>query len=110
LLFHSRQPEAPLERLTTGGTPIGLLPGRLYDQGAIRLESGDVLLCFSDGISEATNEAGDFWKESEIEELLRSSGESSADELTRELVARADAFAGTAEQADDMTVVTLRVL
>jgi sigma-B regulation protein RsbU (phosphoserine phosphatase) len=110
LLYHPMRSESKVELLSVGGTPIGLLPGQSYEEGKIRLSSGDILLCFSDGISEAVNEKGEFWMESEIEKLLQSSDGWTASQLTEALASRVDEFAGAAEQADDMTIVALRVL
>jgi phosphoserine phosphatase RsbU/P len=99
-----------VERLSAGGTPPGLLPLAQYEAGSTVLEKGDVLVCFSDGISEACNARDEFWDESEIENLLRAASGASAREVTERIVQAADAFTGDAEQADDMTVVTLRVV
>jgi sigma-B regulation protein RsbU (phosphoserine phosphatase) len=90
--------------------PIGLLSVARYEQAAVALEQGDALVCFSDGITEATNSAGEIWEESVIKGLLREARGASAQEITALLVREADAFTGDAEQADDMTVVTLRVV
>ena len=110
MLVRDREDGITIERLTTGGTPVGLLPVARYEEGRTVLERGDVLVCFSDGISEACNASDEFWQESEIEDLLRAVADSSAQNVTQRLVQAADAFAGEAEQADDMTVVTLRAL
>jgi sigma-B regulation protein RsbU (phosphoserine phosphatase) len=99
-----------IERLTSGGTPIGLLPIASYEEGTTVLQTGDILVCFSDGISEACNAKDEIWQESEIDDLLRTASDASAQEVTQRLVREADAFTGEAEQADDMTVVTIRVL
>ncbi len=105
-----RQSGITIERLTTGGTPIGLLPMAQYDEGATELQPGDIVVCYSDGISEACNSNEELWQESEIEDLLRAEKTWNAQEVTERLVQAADAFTGDAEQADDMTVVTLRIL
>jgi phosphoserine phosphatase RsbU/P len=110
MLVRRGQDGVGIGRLTTGGTPIGLLPMAQYEAGVTALQPGDTLVCFSDGISEACNANGDFWRESEIQNLLRGAGDASAQEVTERVVHAADAFTGDAEQADDMTVVTLRVL
>jgi sigma-B regulation protein RsbU (phosphoserine phosphatase) len=99
-----------VERLTTGGTPIGLLLGAAYPEGSVTLREGDVLVCFSDGISESTNANGEVWQESEVEAVLRTVYDASAQQITANLVHAADEFARGAEQADDMTVLTLRIL
>jgi sigma-B regulation protein RsbU (phosphoserine phosphatase) len=110
MLLHYRDNTVTIERLTTGGTPVGLLPEADYEEGTTQLERGDLILCFSDGISEVRNAQEDFWDESEIESVLQNGCGLSAEELTGSIVRAADAFAGAAEQADDMTVVTIRVL
>ena len=70
---------------------------------------GDVLVCFSDGISEACNPQEELWQESDMDAVLRGAPIATALEVTERLVREADAFAGGAEQADDMTVVTIRL-
>ncbi len=102
--------QGALENLKTGGPPIGLIPVAPFSEGVAPLAPGDLLMCFSDGISEATNSRDEIWDEAELEKLLAASSGMSAAEATSEVVRRADEFTGDAEQADDMTVVTLRVL
>jgi sigma-B regulation protein RsbU (phosphoserine phosphatase) len=99
-----------LERLDTGGMPVGLFDLARYEEGRVDLASGDVLVCYSDGISEATNTAGDLWEEEELEHVLRQSARCPASELVEKIVRAADAYAAGAEQSDDMTVVALRIL
>ena len=99
-----------VERLGVGGTPPGLLPVAQYEEGSTVLEKSDILVCFSDGISEACNSRDELWDESEVENLLRTASGATAREVTERVVQAADAFTGDAEQADDMTIVTLRVV
>ena len=68
------------------------------------------MACFSDGITEATNRDGEMWDESEIDKNLYENRHSSSAELLEKLVQALDDYMGTAEQADDMTIVILRVL
>jgi phosphoserine phosphatase RsbU/P len=96
-------------RLDCGGPVIGLMRDSVYTEGRLVLEPGDLLVAYTDGITEAMNAADAEWGE---EELLRAI----ADHRTlpaRELVARimecADAFAAGAPQHDDMTAVAARV-
>ena len=99
-----------LLRLDTGGMPVGLFDRALYEEGRVDLAPGDVLICYSDGISEATNTVGELWEENELEQLLRQSARAPASELVENIVRAADNFAAGADQADDMTVVALRIL
>ena len=59
-----------LYRLGCGGMPVGLFDSATYEQGSIRLQRGDLLACFSDGITEARNRDGRMWDESRVDEIL----------------------------------------
>jgi serine phosphatase RsbU (regulator of sigma subunit) len=97
-----------VERLTTGGPPVGLLSFSMYSQEEVAFEAGDILLCYSDGISESTNMADEMWDDVEVRHLLEASGGRSAVEIQKIIIDAADAFAGEAEQADDLTVMVIR--
>jgi sigma-B regulation protein RsbU (phosphoserine phosphatase) len=99
-----------LERLKEGGMPVGLLEFARYTEGTIDLGSGDLLVCVSDGITEAVNTAGEIWDESGVEKVLKQTAGRPAAEFIECMVGAADAYATGAEQADDMTLVALRVL
>jgi len=99
-----------VERLSTGGPPVGLLSFAPYADEQITLQTGDVLLCYSDGISESTNSAGDMWDDTEVRKLLQSCAHLSPSEIEQQIIAAADAFAGDAEQADDLTVLVLKAI
>lgn len=99
-----------VERLSAGGPPVGLLSFAQYSHGELTLETGDILLCYSDGISEATNMADEMWDDVEVRHLLQASGHLSAAEIEQRIITAADAFAGEAEQADDLTVMVLKAI
>ena len=105
-----RSKDKNVERLDAGGFPVGLLGVAEYEQGEATLAPGDVVVCFSDGISEATNAKDEMWVESEVEELRRACAGLNVHEIIETLVAAADAFTGEAEQADDMTVVAMKAV
>ena len=98
-----------VERLDIGGVPLGMLDAAEYDQGEVRLQPGDAVLCISDGISEATNAKGEMWAESEVEKIVRTCRGLAARQMIDLLVEATDRFTGEAKQADDMTVVAIRV-
>jgi sigma-B regulation protein RsbU (phosphoserine phosphatase) len=102
-----RQPPEVL-RLDTGGPVIGLLPACTYEQGNITLEKGDVLIAFTDGISEAMNAHDEEWGEERLIEAVMSGRTLAPSALISNVLAAADAFAGEARQHDDMTLVVAR--
>lgn len=100
--------QGELVRLEEGGMVIGLLPFSQYQQGSVTIRPGDWLVAFTDGISEAMNENDDEWGEERLIEAIRAYGGCSANELMTNLFEEATAFAGSAPQHDDMTLVVVR--
>jgi sigma-B regulation protein RsbU (phosphoserine phosphatase) len=97
-------------RLETGGPVVGLLPILSYQEASVSLEAGDMLVAFTDGISEAMNPRNEEWGEDRlIESAWRIYG-STAQQAMNELLASADRFAAGATQHDDMTIMVARVL
>jgi sigma-B regulation protein RsbU (phosphoserine phosphatase) len=93
-----------------GGVVVGLLRDFQYSQACITLEPGDVLVGFTDGISEAMNSAEEEWSEDQLIEAVRARPHLSATEMIQYLVSCADSFAAGAKQHDDMTLVVVRVI
>ncbi len=97
-------------RLEPGGPPVGLLPGSSYEQGSVPLEPGDLVVLFTDGISESMNSSNEEWGEERLIDLAKTCADLSALEAMNRIMAAAQTFAAGAPQYDDMTVVILRVL
>jgi len=104
-----RSGDGRVERLDHGGFPLGLLDASEYDQGEVLLQPGDAVLCVSDGISEAKNAKDEMWAESEVVKIVRTCRGLTAQQMIDLLVEATDRFAGEAKQADDMTVVAIRM-
>jgi serine phosphatase RsbU (regulator of sigma subunit)/dihydrofolate reductase len=96
-------------RLADGGPVIGLLAGAIYKEQMLELLPGDILLAFTDGISEAMNASEDEWGEDRMIAEAQAHADLNAEELLQRLFRAADAFAAGAPQHDDMTLVVLRV-
>jgi len=96
--------------LETGGPVVGLLPAARYEQGVIEMQPGDVLVAFTDGISEAMNPADEEWGVENLISCVREHGGIICSELIQGVMASADAFAAGAKQHDDMTVVVARIV
>jgi sigma-B regulation protein RsbU (phosphoserine phosphatase) len=97
-------------RLETGGPVVGLLPMFPYSQDTITLQSGDLLVGFTDGISEAMNPQEEEWGEEKMIETIKKFYGAASNEMLHHLVEHADKFAAGAKQHDDMTLVVLRVI
>jgi len=96
-------------RLDTGGPVIGLMEACAYSQGRVALEPGDLLVGFTDGVSEAMNRDDEEWGEERLIEAIRERNTVPVRALIDVLMAAADAFVSGAPQHDDMTLVIVRV-
>jgi phosphoserine phosphatase RsbU/P len=96
--------------LEVGGPPVGLFRETCYEQAEMQLEAGDLLLFFTDGISEAENAANDEWGEDALISTVRACDGVLPAEIIARIMQAADDFAAGAPQHDDMTLVVARVL
>lgn len=96
-------------RLTGGGPVIGVFRSCLYEQETVQLQSGDVLLAFTDGVTEAFNPEGEEFGEERLEELLRASARMSAEEVRDQVVLSVRDWCAGAPQHDDLTFIVLKV-
>lgn len=94
--------------LELSGLLLGALEESQYRDESIPLNTGDTLLVFSDGISEAINEAGDEFGEQRIPEIVIRNRGSSALELIDSIIREVMTFSKGLAQRDDMTVVAIK--
>jgi len=103
-LHHS---SGEIERLETGGLPLGIAKGARYESGVTTLAANDLLLIFTDGLVEAENEREDEYGEPRMLEVLSEASGTAAQVLTQ-LMSSADKFVGLTRQHDDITCMVLR--
>jgi phosphoserine phosphatase RsbU/P len=109
MLFRTCHANGDPERLEAGGTVVGLLPDATYGHAAVAMEPGDLLLLFTDGITETMNAADEEWGEARLITTVRQCQDSCPRQLIAHIMRAADQFAAGAEQHDDMTLVVLRI-
>jgi phosphoserine phosphatase RsbU/P len=95
--------------LEGGGPVIGLLPDALYEECRLLLQPGDLLLAYTDGISEALNLQDQEWGEERMVAAARARLPENASTILRHIVTEADLFAATAPQHDDMTLLLMKL-
>jgi sigma-B regulation protein RsbU (phosphoserine phosphatase) len=97
-----------VERLRTGGTVVGLIPSATYEVGEIRLEPNDLLLAYTDGITEPENTFGEEFGEDRLLDVTRRMLSASPEALVAEIYRSVDEWTGSPELQDDMTLVLAR--
>jgi serine phosphatase RsbU (regulator of sigma subunit) len=97
-----------VERLETGGLPLGIRPNAVYESGVGRLVAGDLLVIFTDGLVEAENDRQEEYGEARMLAVIGGLGEGSAGEALGRLTASVNSFVGATRQHDDITCLLLR--
>ena len=96
------------ELLRTGGTVVGLFPAMKYEVGEIRLEPNDLLLAYTDGITEPENPFGEEFGEARLLEVAKRMLHSQPEVMAEMIYRAVDEWTGSPELQDDMTVVVAR--
>ena len=94
--------------LETEGTPVGALEHAEYTSATVRLEIGDVLIAYTDGVTEAENPQSEFWGQQRLEKLLRSCHDRTPKEIIRSVLDEVADFSKGNPQRDDVTLVVVR--
>jgi sigma-B regulation protein RsbU (phosphoserine phosphatase) len=98
-----------VKELTEGGTVVGLFEEYPYTQQTIRVEPGSLLVAFSDGLTEPENVYGEEYGSQRLKEEIMRQRAAVPDRIAENLIAAAEQWAGSPEQADDITVVVARM-
>lgn len=94
--------------LDTNGMVVGAFPFARYGESEIRLESGDLLVGYTDGVTEPENEYGEMFGEERLMELLVQHSEHDGEEIVSLVSDAVLRWTGTPELQDDLTLLVLR--
>lgn len=100
-----------IERLSVGGPPLGLPSDSdtVYGIGQVQLHPGDLLFIFTDGATEAVNEAGEEFGETRLTAAIQPGAAEPAAETLQKVMNDVNAYAGFARQHDDITAMVVRL-
>ena len=119
-LIYLPGPSSPAEKgvraLTPDGMVVGLrIPGasekfdELLEEERIHLSVGDVIVFYTDGITEAMNAQSDLFGENRLGRIVEEHGHLASGELRERILREIESFVGGADQHDDMTMILLKV-
>ena len=97
-----------VEPLEKSNFPLGLFPGISFDTGCARLSAGDIVLLFSDGLTEAQNFRNDLFGESRLNSVASECAKLPAAAASEKVLRSVRDFVGPAPPSDDLTLVVLR--
>lgn len=105
---HPKRGEAPLRALVNTGIPLGVLPERTWERGSIVFSPGDLLLMYTDGITEARSSPHDFYGDERLREVVRAHLDDSAQAVREAVLADVQRFMGDRPQSDDISLLVLK--
>jgi phosphoserine phosphatase RsbU/P len=99
--------DGSIRRLDRGGTVVGLIDGVHYDEGSFQMKPGDILVAYSDGVTEPENDFGEFGEE-RLVEVVNRYRDQPLHVISAQVMQALDAWIGGEEQPDDITLVLAR--
>lgn len=94
--------------LSEGGLILGIIKEiEDFEQGEINLEKGDIIFCYTDGLSEAYNGDEEFGID-RIQNILTTKAQNNSNEIIEEMLKEVQNFSGEKEQYDDITMITIK--
>jgi sigma-B regulation protein RsbU (phosphoserine phosphatase) len=108
-LLLRRKGSDEIERLERGGTVLGLFHDVVFEKGELKLESGDLLVAFTDGLVEARNPGNEEYGEERLISAIIEHCELSAANVEKNILRSVKEWTSDAEQEDDLTLVVVKV-
>jgi phosphoserine phosphatase RsbU/P len=99
-----------VERLWAGGTVLGAFDGVRFEEGQTALDEGDLLVIFSDGITEAQNATGEEYGEQRLADLAAARRNETVENIRQDIFNEIDRWTGQADRGDDQTLVILKAV
>ena len=104
-----RKDTGEIEELNLTGVAVGALDDAEYTQEELQLSPGDVIVLYTDGITEAINDREEMYDVPQLIETIRKTGDSSSQEIVDEIIRSVFAFTGSQPQFDDITLMVVKV-
>jgi phosphoserine phosphatase RsbU/P len=101
--------DGAIERLSAGGPVLGMFENAVYGAATVQLDRGDRLVLYTDGVTEALNEAGDEFGEARLIDAIAGCPHTGAQATEAAILAAHSAFTRETARADDMTLVVATV-
>ena len=95
--------------LNSNGKPVGISADSQFASGTFQFEIDDLLIAYTDGVTETENDQGEGWGQQRLENLLRSCSRKTPEQIIKGILDQVSMFANGQPQQDDMTLVVMAV-
>jgi len=103
-----RRASGAIERLDLASFPVGMFPEAEYESAAVKLEKGDYLVIYTDGVSEAVNVQTEMFEEERLRHMLENFKGQTVEELAETIREGVKTFTEGAAQSDDITILVVQ--
>jgi len=109
IVVRPREASCESFQLSADAVPVGIIAGARFEAAKFQLMKDDILVAYTDGITEAENSSGDQWGLKRLENLVRSCAGATSAEIVTRILAEVSDFADGEPQRDDVTLVVMKV-
>jgi phosphoserine phosphatase RsbU/P len=109
MVIRTRGRRSKAYQLKSTDLPIGISAKGKFPAAAFQLRIGDLLVAYTDGVTEVENRDQELWGMERLESLLRSSSDASAEQIIERILDEVSIFADGQSQRDDITLLAMRV-
>jgi DNA-binding GntR family transcriptional regulator len=109
IVVRPRNAKCEMFHLNATSMPVGISVDSQFGTATFQFEIDDVLVAYTDGITEAQNRDGELWGERGLENLLRTCSRETPEQIIKCILDEVSAFAGGRPQRDDVTLMVMRV-
>lgn len=103
-----RSLDGSVEKLLPTGIVLGAVENVAYKSQTVKIAEGDVVVMFTDGVTESVNSSGELYGEKRLTECIRANAHLSAQEIIEQVLTCVRAYAGDMPQADDITLLIIK--
>ncbi|HEX28924.1 TPA: serine/threonine-protein phosphatase, partial [Candidatus Poribacteria bacterium] len=107
ILYNYRTGE--MRFLKVGGTLVGMFENMEYEEDRVKLYKGDVMVMYTDGITEASNSSGEMFGEERLKQIIIEGERLSAMQLLQRIYDEVKRFSEGMPQQDDLTLIVMRI-
>jgi phosphoserine phosphatase RsbU/P len=97
-----------IEEMPKGDAAIGIIKNSKFREQQLKLDKGDILIVYSDGVTEAANEMGQFFGKERLINTIKRYNNLPADKLGEAITRQVEFFAGDAPRSDDLSLIILK--
>jgi sigma-B regulation protein RsbU (phosphoserine phosphatase) len=109
LVLRPRKGTCEMFRLDSASMPVGISADTAFSSATFQFEVNDILVAYTDGITEMENQKHELWGEEKLENLLRTCSRRAPEQIIKRILNGLRTFANGQPQRDDMTLIVMRV-